>query len=73
MILGESLTLIDSTIKGNTASASGGGTAEQQIFFEGTISNTNSVISNDTTGCTAPSPTPTPTPTPIPTSPAFTG
>jgi hypothetical protein len=70
-ILGESLTLIDSTIQGNTASASGGGTAVQQIFFEGTINNTNSQIIDSTAGCTAPSPTPTPEP--IPTSPAFTG
>ena len=69
-ILGESLTLIDSTIQGNTASASGSGsTAEQQIFFEGTISNQNSTITNDTSGCTAP----TPPPTPIPVSPNFTG
>jgi len=70
-ILGESLTLIDSTIQGNTASASGSGsTAEQQIFFEGTISNQNSTITNDTSGCVAP---PSPAPTPIPVSPNFTG
>jgi hypothetical protein len=72
-IFGESLTLVDSTIQGNTASASGGGVAEQQIFFEGTISNTNTTISNDTSGCVAPAPTPTPTPTPVPVSPNFTG
>ena len=70
-ILGESLTLIDSTIQGNTASASGGDTAEPQIFFEGTIDNQNTTITNDTSGCTAPSPSPTPTPVPV--SPNFTG
>ena len=70
-ILGEHLTLINSTIKGNTASASGGGTAEQQIFFEGTISNQNSTISNDTSGCVAPPPTPAPEP--VAASPTFTG
>jgi len=54
-----------------TASASGSGsTAEQQIFFEGTISNQNSTITNDTSGCVAP---PSPAPTPIPVSPNFTG
>jgi len=71
-IFGESLTLVDSTIQGNTASASGAGsTAAQQIFFEGTISNTNSTISNDTSGCVAPPP-PGP-PAPVPVSPTFTG
>jgi len=72
VILGENLTLIDSTIQGNTASASGAGsTAEQQIFFEGTISNTNSTITDSTAGCTAPPPAP-PAP-PVPVSPTFTG
>jgi hypothetical protein len=57
-ILGENLTLIDSTIQGNTASGSGAGSTAQQL-------------TNDTAGCVAPPPNP-PAP-PVPVSPTFTG